>query len=131
MMGTKKTKKLDKAGFSLLEVLIAISVLSVGILALASMNIASLRGTKISKELTYATLEGQALLEEHVFSRDFEDLDTVCNNIPSTLNYAGISFSVQCRLITHSDELKQVIITLFWGSKRLQYTIFRARGDTL
>ncbi|WP_456432851.1 type IV pilus modification PilV family protein [Thermosulfuriphilus sp.] len=125
-----KHGNLSVSGFSVLEILVAIAIFSIGILALANMNIVSLRGVKTSKDLTSATLASQSLLEEYVFSKDFEFLDTVCSDVPSSFSYGSITFSVQCRLVSYSDDLKQVWLILYWDNNRLQFSVFRVRGDT-
>ena len=46
---------LDKRGFTLLEVLIAVSIFSVGLLAVASMQISAIGGNRLGNELSTAT----------------------------------------------------------------------------
>lgn len=53
----------EAKGFSLLEVLVALVFLAVGLLALAGLHVASLRGNTFSQHLTRATLMAQDRLE--------------------------------------------------------------------
>jgi type IV pilus assembly protein PilV len=51
-------------GFTLVEVLIALTILSIGILAITNMNMTSYRVYFASNKLTTATLISKSLLEE-------------------------------------------------------------------
>jgi prepilin-type N-terminal cleavage/methylation domain-containing protein len=61
----KRRVRLDsgKKGFTLIELLIALVILAVGVLAIARMNIASIRGNFFSNHLTQATYVAQEQLE--------------------------------------------------------------------
>lgn len=50
-------------GFTLVEVLIGLIILAIGILAIAGMQIASIRGTSFSSNLTQASVIAQERLE--------------------------------------------------------------------
>ena len=51
----KMTKEGKEKGFTLLEVIVAISILTIGILAVASMQISSIRGNSLSSAVTGGT----------------------------------------------------------------------------
>ena len=53
----------DKRGFTLLEVLIAISIFVVGVLAVATMNVNAIRGNRLGNEVTQATSLAQMQIE--------------------------------------------------------------------
>jgi type IV pilus assembly protein PilV len=53
----------DTDGFTLLEVLIAVSIFAVGLLAVASMQLTSIQGNAFGNEMTTATFLAQAQLE--------------------------------------------------------------------
>jgi len=67
-----KNKK--EKGFTLIEVLIAISILTVGILAMASMQISSIRGNYFSSNLTGGTNWAQDKVE-YLISLDYDHND--------------------------------------------------------
>ncbi len=54
----------DQKGFSLLEILIAMSIFAVGLLALAQMQITSIQGNAFSSRTTDATTLAQDRLEQ-------------------------------------------------------------------
>ena len=53
-----------RAGFTLLEVLVAIVILSVGLLGLSAMTIATIRGLDFSEDVTVATNLAQEKMEQ-------------------------------------------------------------------
>jgi type IV pilus assembly protein PilV len=55
--------KLNKKGFSLIEVLIGLVLLAIGLLAIAGMQITAVRGNFFSHYLTQASYVGQDRLE--------------------------------------------------------------------
>jgi type IV pilus assembly protein PilV len=55
--------KLNKKGFSLIEVLIGLVLLAIGLLAIAGMQITSVKGNFFSHYLTQASYVGQDRLE--------------------------------------------------------------------
>jgi len=58
-----KNKKKKKNGFSLIEVLIGLVLLAIGLLAIAGMQITSVRGNFFSSNLSQAAVVGQDCLE--------------------------------------------------------------------
>ena len=54
----------NEVGFSLIEVLISLTILSVGLLAVAGMQITSIKGNFSSGNVTNATVLAQSKLEE-------------------------------------------------------------------
>jgi type IV pilus assembly protein PilV len=50
-------------GFTLLEVLVAITILAIGLLGVASMQISAISGNRLGNELTAATFLAQAQIE--------------------------------------------------------------------
>ena len=53
----------DKTGFTLLEVLIAISIFAVGFLAVATMHVSAIRRNRLGNEVTQATSLAQMQIE--------------------------------------------------------------------
>ena len=57
-------KKSNQKGFSLIEILIAITVFAIGILAVGKMQIAAIKGNSFANDLTKATTLAQDRMEE-------------------------------------------------------------------
>ncbi|GAB6909553.1 conserved hypothetical protein [Desulfosarcina cetonica] len=72
----------DAKGFSIIEVLIGMSILSIGLLAVAAMQISAVRNNKTGNTFTQATTLAQAQMET-IKNGDIADSSDTLN--PSTL----------------------------------------------
>lgn len=72
-----KTIDFSETGFTLLEVLIALSIFTIGILAVGAMQISAIRGNDTSSDFTEALLLGQSKLDGLAF---LPFLDTQLND---------------------------------------------------
>lgn len=71
----KRNRKLKRAqGFTLLEVIVAIGILTVGLLAIASMHFSAIQGNYLARRLTEGTTFDQDKLEE-LLTLPFNDAD--------------------------------------------------------
>lgn len=75
-------------GFTLLEVIVAISVLSIGILAVASMQIGAIQGNSFAGHVTGGTTWAQDKLEE-LMALPYEDPWLEAAGNPPGLDSAG------------------------------------------
>lgn len=71
-MKTIQINKSNAAGFTLLEVLIALVILAVGILGLATMQISSIQGNSKGRQISEATSVASALME-NLLTREYTD----------------------------------------------------------
>jgi prepilin-type N-terminal cleavage/methylation domain-containing protein len=65
----------SEKGFSLLEVMIALGILAVGILAIISMHISAIDGNAHAVKFTDSLLSAQSRIE-YLLMEDFDDIDT-------------------------------------------------------
>ena len=72
--GIIKKAKGNDSGFTLLEVIMAISILTIGLLAVASLQIAAMNGNSMSMTYTASTERVQNIVEK-LFNKDFTDFD--------------------------------------------------------
>jgi len=74
-LGKRRVMKInDERGFTLLEIIIAISILTIGLLAVATMQITAIRGNNFA----YIRTEGSTLAQdkmEELIALPFDDLD--------------------------------------------------------
>jgi len=107
----------EAKGFSLLEVLIALVFLAVGLLALAMLQVTSLRGNTFSQHLTRATLMAQDRLEflknlplnsNRLLRNQYDD---------QRVTLSGISFE-RTYSVTEEDNIKTIQYTVSWNDGR-------------
>jgi type IV pilus modification protein PilV len=63
----------DENGFTLIEVLVAMVILSIGILSMYSMQITSIRGNSTASQITIAATAGANQIE-NIFAMDYDQL---------------------------------------------------------
>ncbi len=78
----------SEAGLSLLEVLVGISILAVGMLAVAQMQITAIQGIDQSEDATVALNLAQQQLEQ-IINMDYNDADLADTNNANNTNLAG------------------------------------------
>ena len=101
-------------GFTLLEVLVAIVILTIGLLGTAGLTTGVIRGNHYSKNITSATAAGQTLLES-VKSSGYTNATSA--NFPNdTVTMGGTTFT-RTATITNSSpaaNMKTVSVTVSW-----------------
>jgi type IV pilus modification protein PilV len=108
-------------GFTLVEVMIALLVLGAGLLALATMQIVSIRSNAFSSEMTYSTMLAQQRLEI-LKNLDFNDGDLAAGNhaLPQQIiGDKGIPYSVSWIVEDTATDMKTIDLTVQWQSPRL------------
>jgi type IV pilus assembly protein PilV len=125
-------------GFTLIEVMIALVILAVGILALATMQIVSIRSNAFSSEMTYATMMAQTRLEA-IRNMNYDDVTAVGQvTLPVDPTTKGIAYRVQ-RLVQNNTpvtDMKTVTLVIDWlgapaGSAGSQTVWFTTRFSTI
>ena len=117
---TSRQKSIDaekgSRGFTLIEVLIAIVILSVGLLGMAALTVGIINGNKLSKDATTATVLAQEKIEEirgrdHRYSSLIAEAAAACQ---SPYN------EFQRQVVVSGDDpvagMKTVTVTVSWGS---------------
>jgi type IV pilus assembly protein PilV len=112
-------KKINRkqSGFTLIEVMIALVILAVGLLALMTMQIVSIRANAFSSDMTYAGMLAQSRLEQLrntayesiAPNTDFED------DAPDT-STKGTSYTVKRRVEdnTPATDMKRITLKIEW-----------------
>ena len=94
----------DENGFTLIEILIAMTIFAIGILAVGAMQISAIKGNTFSNDLTEASTIAQDQVEL-LISKDFSDPDLVDVNGDKT---AGIDNPNRTTVITGGNALLPV-----------------------
>ena len=104
-----------KDGFSLIEILVALTILAIGLLAIASLQVTSVRGNFFSNNLMQATYVAQDRLE-YLKNLSFSDplLSTGDHqDAPTPINISGINFNRAYRVGLNGN-LLVVKYTVSW-----------------
>lgn len=110
-------------GFTLLEVMIALVVLSVGLLGLAALQLVAVKGNSFSSEMTYATmlaqqhaeiLKGLPYTDSNLAAADEQNPHTAIGSSK------GVQYSVRWTVTdnTPDTDMKTVNLTVQWTSLR-------------
>lgn len=110
-------------GFTLLEVMIALVILSVGLLGLAALQLVAIKGNSFSSEMTYATMLAQQHAEI-LKNLPFTDANLAAagEGNPHTAigSSKGIQYAVRWTVAdnTPGTDMKTVNLTVQWTSLR-------------
>ena len=114
-MGTnpKAARPVREKGFTLVEVLIAITIFAYGIMAVAGMQIAAMKGNTSARDLTEASTVGSDQLEKLMLSA----YDSISDG-SRTKDIYGITWNVQDN--TPQQDTKTVIVNVSWTERGTQ-----------
>ena len=98
-------------GFTLIEVLIAIMILSVALLALAGLQIIAIRGNSFGNHMTEAITLSKDLMEE-MKNTKWEDIQ---GRSDEPVGASGVTYSRVCS-VTESGKIKAVIVRVTWDN---------------
>ena len=109
-----------QSGFTLIEVMIAVVILAAGILALATMQIVSIRSNAFSTEMTYATMLAQSEFEEFR-NMAYDDITPTGGTpdskvIPASETSKGIPYTVQWTVTNNTPitNMKTIDLDVLW-----------------
>ena len=112
----KATKEQNQKGFTLIEVLMAMAIFSIGILAVGSMQIAAMNGGASARRSTDAATIAQDQIEK-IIAGNYDDLaapaDAVVNGRYS-LNWAVAEEDLNT---DGNNDAKNVTVTVTWPDK--------------
>jgi type IV pilus assembly protein PilV len=97
-------------GFTIVEVLIAMAILSVGLLAVGTMQITSIKGNKIAMDITEASCLAESKLEE-LMSIPFDHADVSDTNADGASGLDALTVD----MADYSAPSSNGRYTLFWN----------------
>jgi type IV pilus assembly protein PilV len=114
----KFSKIQSEKGFSLIEVVIAMSILSVGLLAIASMQISAIKVNSIANHLTKRSTIAQDKLEELV-AMPYNDSNLDPANAPFPEETTATGYTITWTVADGPvDKTKLIKVTVVKGSER-------------
>jgi len=106
-------------GFTLLEVMIALVILSVGLLGLAALQLVAVKSNAFSSEMTYATMLAQQHTEV-LKSLPFADANLTPGSHTAMGSSKGVQYTVTWNVTDNvpATDMKSVNVTVQWQSLR-------------
>jgi type IV pilus assembly protein PilV len=106
-------------GFTLLEVMIALVILSVGLLGLAALQLVAVKSNAFSSEMTYATMIAQQQIEG-LKSLPFTDGDLTPGSHAGMGRSKGVQYTVTWNVTDNAPatNMKTIALTVTWQSLR-------------
>ncbi len=127
-MRARKRIRSGQGGFSLIEVLICMVIVAVGLLALAGMQVISIKGNAFSRKVTQATVLTQNKLEE-LKRLPFTD-PSLSSGYHNEGTLPGTDFSRFYQVEDLSATLKAITVTVQWTDEidhRITLSTMKAR----
>lgn len=116
-----KNNLFREKGFTLVEVLIGLIILAIGILAIAGMQITSIRGTSFSNNLSQASVLAQNRLE-FLKGLPLNDNRLDTNNFPNDINVGLFTGSYQAARNANPNYV-QITYTVSWVEKGIPHSV--------
>jgi len=121
--GTVENSK--NAGFTLLEVLVAMVILAVGLLGMASLSIGIIKGNELSKEVSSATTCAREKMEDverlgYANTSEVDSTDTEAYNSMTEYPQYKRETIIDVDAFTNAAgeilDMKTITITVYWDS---------------
>lgn len=126
----------DTKGFTLIEVLMAMAIFSIGILAVASLQISAVQNNDLGNLITQATMLAQEKMES---LKSTDDITALTDGSETNIDHYGESGGIFDRSWTISNPLggsssRQIEIAVQWSKRGINRNVILAaitRGEGL
>jgi len=116
---TGQSLKKNQGGFTLIEIMVAIVILSIGLLGMASLTVGIIKGNKLSSNLSTATTLGQDKMEDIRrlgYSGTPATTLTVTQNYNTITDYGGYKRVTETTIDSPAAGMKTITVTTYWDS---------------
>jgi prepilin-type N-terminal cleavage/methylation domain-containing protein len=125
----QKGGKLNKKGFTVIEVMVGLIILAIGLLAIAAMQITSTKGSYFSSNVTQAAIFAQDKLEY------LENISYGDSNLSAGLHnegtIPGTIFLRQYNVLEDAgNSMKTITVTVLWedqGNHSISFSTIRSK----
>ncbi len=104
------------AGFTLVEILIAMTIFSIGILGVVALQVSSIQGNSFSRCTSEATALGQGKIED-LMGRDYDDPQLQVSDPPLSEVTEGYTLTWTVTEDATLSNTKNVSIQVAWGER--------------
>lgn len=110
-------KRGDNKGFSLLEVLVAMVIFSIGLLTTSALTVGIIQGNGLSKKHTTAMTLAQAQMED-IRRRGYSGMPAITSteDYNTIINYPWHKRVTETSVGISEPNIKRVSVTVFWDS---------------
>lgn len=115
--------KSNRSGFTLLEVLVAMVILAVGLLGMASLSVGIIKGNAFSRELSSATTCAREKIEDmerQGYSGTSTSTATVTEGYNSMTDYPNCKRETITTIDSPATDMKTITVTVYWDSDNHQ-----------
>lgn len=105
-----RTHQTGKDGFTLVEVLVAMSIAAVGFLGLAATHVTSMRATVLGRNVSLAT----SIANETIETLRRRPYAEIASASPSTVSREGINFTSTTTVAALGTSSKRVTMGISW-----------------
>jgi prepilin-type N-terminal cleavage/methylation domain-containing protein len=116
--GERKMKEMTKKpnGFSLIEVMVALMILTVGLLAIAGLQITSIQGNSFSSRVTQASILAQNKLE-NLRNLSYDDPKLTGGQPAEQITKSGLVFTVGYDVSLLRNSIKKITTNVGWADQ--------------
>jgi len=114
-----KTLNANNKGFTLIEIMVAIVILSIGLLGMASLTVGIIKGNKLSSNLSTATTLCQDEMEDMRrlgYSGTPATTTTVTENYNTITDYGEYKRVTETTIASPAAGMKSITVTTYWDS---------------
>ena len=105
----------DTRGFTLIEIMIAVTLLAIGLLGMAGLTVGIMRGNTLSNQVTTATALAQDKMED-IKRAGYSGAATLTEEYNTISGYPNYKRKTEVDVDTPDIGMKTVTVTVYWDA---------------